>query len=433
MDRSRERNIVLVINILIYTTAITFVLLGTYASPVAYQDLALSRLATLYSLTEHGTFSIDTPGQEPNPFARHTVDKVMARDQIISSKPPLLPLMMTGQYIVLRNVFGLDLKDDAGRSAVIRILTLTFVGIPFVLTVFFFDRTISLFDVDPLIRHVMTLFLAFGTQLWGFSILFNNHIPGVFLLMLSLYLALGLIYGKMKPTRWRFALFGLAAGLVVTIDMPAAIWPAIAGMCLLYHFPAKTLGWGAVAAAVPVAVQAGVLLHVTGSPLPVQMHPEMYLYENSYWRHPTGIDGLNEPKGTYLFHMTFGRCGIFTLYPVLIAGLMSPLRLLFGKGLRFYKPILLGGAGFAVLTAYYCLRTNNYGGITYGFRWYIAAMPVLLLMGLPIYEKLRARWEWIFVGLIFGISFFSAWEATRGTFQTGQEWPCRFLGPNVIL
>jgi len=316
---------------------------------------------------------------------------------------------------------------------VIRILTLTFVSIPFVLTVFLFDRTIALFDVAPLIRHVMTLFLAFGTQLWGFSLSINNHIPAVCCLMLSLYLALGLIYRKWNASPGRFAAFGLAAGLVATIDMPAAVFPAIAGVCLLYHFPRQTLAWGVAAAALPVAVHAGVMMHVTGSPLPVQMHPEMYLHENAYWRHPLGIDGLNEPKGTYLFHMTFGRCGIFILYPVLIAGLMSPLRYLAGRKLRFHRPIFLGALGFAVLTAYYCLRTNNYGGVTYGFRWYIAAMPVLLLMGVPIYEKLRARWEWLFVGLVFGLSFFSAWEATRGTYYTGQEWPCRFLGPNVPL
>jgi len=58
-------------------------------------------------------------------------------------------------------------------------------------------------------------------------------------------------------------------------------------------------------------------------------------------------------------------------------------------------------------------------------------MPVLMLMGVPVYEKLRARWEWIVVGLMFGMSFFSAWEATRGTAYSGQEWPCRFLGPST--
>ena len=429
---SQKANVILVINIFIYTTASVFAFVGALASPIAQQDLALSRLATIYSLTEYGTFYIDSPdGEEPNPFAPYTVDKVMARGRLMSSKPPVLPLMMTAQYAVLRGVFGLDLMDDFGRAAVTRILTLTFVGIPFVLTVFVFDRTIALFDVDPLIRHVMTLFLAFGTQLWGFSIIINNHIAGALCLMVSLYFALGLIYGKLKPAPWRFLAFGLAAGLVVTIDMPASIWPAIAGLCLIYHFPRQTLTWGAAAAALPVAVHAGVMLHVTGSPLPVQMHPEMYLYENTYWRHPLGIDGLNDPKGTYFFHMTFGRCGVFILYPVLIAGLMSPLRFILGRKLRFHRPILLGALGFIILTAYYVMRTNNYGGTTYGFRWYIAAMPVLLLMGVPIYEKLRARWEWIFVGLVFGLSFFSAWESTTADFHSGQEWPCRFLGTNV--
>ncbi len=432
VDRSHEANVVLIINIFIYTTVIVFVLFGTFAPSVAMQDLALSRLATIYSLTEHGTFYLDSPGaKDDNPFASHTIDKVMAKGRLLSSKPPVLPLMMTGEYMLLRSVFGLELRNDSDCAVVVRVLTLTFCGIPFILTVFLFDRTISLFSVDPLIRCAMTLFLAFGTQLWGYSLMVNNHIPATFCLMLCIYLSLGLIYEKCRPSSWRFAVFGAAAGLVLTIDMPVAIWPAIAGLCLVYHFPRKTLLWGVLAAAVPVAVHAGVMLQVTGSPLPVQMHPEMYLYENSYWRHPRGIDGLNEPKGTYLFHMTFGRRGIFTLYPVLIAGLLSPLRYLLGRGLRYHRPILAGALGLMILTAYYCLQTNDYGGVTYGFRWLIAAMPVLLLMGVPIYEKLRARWKWIFVGLMFGISFFSAWQASRGMFYTGQEWPCQILGPNA--
>ena len=432
MDRSREPNVVFVLNILLYAALAVFGVLGACAIPAARHDLALSRLATMYSLTEYGSFYLDAPeGREPNPFASNTVDKVLARGREISSEPPILPLMMTGEYVVLRSVFGLDLKNEADRGKVMRVLTFTFVWVPFFLTVLLFDRTVALFDVDPLIRWIVTLFLAFGTQLWGYSLSINNHIPGTFFLVLCLYLALGLIYRKWAPAPWRFALFGLSAGLVLTVEMPASIWAAIAGFCLMYHFPRKTLGWAALAVAAPVAVHAGVMMHVTGSPFPVQVHPEVYLFENSYWRHPTGIDGLNEPKGTYLFHMTFGRCGVFIMYPVLLAGLLSPVRYFLRKPLRYHRPLLLGALGFVILTTYYCLKTNNYGGVLYGFRWYIPAMPVLMLMGVPVYEKLRARWEWIVVGLMFGMSFFSAWEATRGTAYSGQEWPCRFLGPST--
>ena len=296
MDRSREPNVVFVLNILLYAALAVFGVLGACAIPAARHDLALSRLATMYSLTEYGSFYLDAPeGREPNPFASNTVDKVLARGREISSKPPILPLMMTGEYVVLRSVFGLDLKNEADRGKVMRVLTFTFVWVPFFLTVLLFDRTVALFDVDPLIRWIVTLFLAFGTQLWGYSLSINNHIPGTFFLVLCLYLALGLIYRKWAPAPWRFALFGLSAGLVLTVEMPASIWAAIAGFCLMYHFPRKTLGWAALAVAAPVAVHAGVMMHVTGSPFPVQVHPDKYLFGNSYWRHPTGTDGRNEP------------------------------------------------------------------------------------------------------------------------------------------
>ena len=149
-----------------------------------------------------------------------------------------------------------------------------------------------------------------------------------------------------------------------------------------------------------------------------------------YWRHPRGIDALNEPKLTYLFHMTLGRCGLFSLYPVLLVGAFSAVRALVRKGAVHRGPILAGAVGFAVLTAYYALRTNNYGGEAYGFRWYIVAAPVLLLMGAPLVATVRRRWQWVLLGIMIGISFFSAWECTRTGWRANQEWICHLLGPS---
>ena len=64
----------------------------------SHGDLASSRLATVFSLTQFGTWDIDQPS---NRFAADTVDKVVVRGveeggvmrggHLISSKPPVCP------------------------------------------------------------------------------------------------------------------------------------------------------------------------------------------------------------------------------------------------------------------------------------------------------------------------------------------------------
>lgn len=407
--------------------AVMFVLLGTYAR--SFGDTANSRLATVLSLTEHGTWYIDRPeGERANYFESRTIDKVMVNGRMLSSKPPMLPLLMTGEYVVMNKLFGLDLKDPDDHGPIIRYMSMTLIGGSYLLALIFFMKTLVLFVRDDQIRAIALFSLAFGTQLWGYGSNINNHVPGAAMVAVSTYFALGLGSGKLAPRPWRFAVFGLAAGLAPTLDMPAGIFPFIAGLYLLWKFPKQTLSWAAAAATIPLAVHVGIMVSVTGSPLPVQVREDLYLYESSYWRNPRGVDSLSEPKPIYLFHMTFGRTGVFSLYPILFAGIVAAVRAIVRNDVAHRGYILGGAAGFAILTAYYATRTNNYGGEAYGFRWYIVAMPVLMLMGTPLLAKIRARWKWVFLAALIGISFYSAWECSISPWGSNRQWIVRFLG-----
>ncbi len=414
---------------LVLCLAVVFVIMGTYAK--SFGDPAYSRLATVYSLTEDGTWYIDRPlDQEANRFEQGTIDKVQVNGRILSSKPPVLPLLMTGEYVVLRALFGLDLNDPEDTNEIIRLLTMTLVGVPYILTLVFFLKTLYMVVEDPLARLVLFFCAAFCTQLWGYSININNHVPGACLTVIAVYIALGIVLGGQAPTAWRFFAFGFCGGLVPTIDTPATIFVFLAGVALLVKHPGKTLLWTGLGAVVPLGVHAGIMYATTGSPLPVQTREELYLYRGSYWRHPIQIDALNEPKSTYLFHMTVGRNGLFALFPILLVGPAALVRALLRRDMPYRGPILVGGLGFLILTLYYLFRTNNYGGEAYGFRWYIVAMPMLLLMGAPLLATVRRRWEWIFVGLLIGVSFYSAWECTQSPWAANGEWTDRFFGPS---
>lgn len=426
MQSPESVRLVAALETMVIAGAFIFVLFGTYAR--SFGDPAHSRLATVYALTEHGTFYIDPVDGVANPFERGTIDKVMVDGRMLSSKPPTIPLIMTAQYLVFRTLFGWTLHDPGDVNLLILWMTMTFVGPCYLIGLLYFRRTVHMFTDDAMTRFLLLFALAFGTQFWGYSINLNNHIPGAAMVIVCVYYAIGLGTHRLTARPHRFVLLGLSAGLVFAFDLPGMVFVASAGLLALYRHPRQCLTYAAAAAAIPIGVHAGVLYATTGAPLPVQMNKDYYLYQTAYWRNPRGVDALNEPKGTYLFNMTLGRSGMFSLYPILLVGIVGAVRAALGR-VQQHRGLILGGlVSFVILCVYYWLRTNNYGGESYGFRWGMVGMPILLLMGIPVVERLRKQWEWVFIALMLGISCYSAWECTIHPWQANQEWTIRFLG-----
>ncbi len=425
----KDRNFHIVENLII-CVVVVFALLG--AQGYDRGDAANSRLASVYSLLRDGTWYIDRPeGEPPNPFEQRTIDKVVVKDRLISSKPPMLSFLMTGEAWLLERTVGWSLDNERDLNKILRFMTITLVGFAYITAVVSFARTLRLLVFDPLTRTLLIFSVSYCTQLWGYSTIINNHVPGAAMVMVSIAFAMGIGTGKLKPRGWRFFVFGLCSGLVPTLDMPGTIFVAAAVLFLLSKYPAKTLLWATLGAAIPIGIHIGLMYDITGSLLPVQMSDDLYLYEASYWRCPRGVDALNEPKLVYLFHMTFGRCGLFSLFPITFAGIAASMRALVTRRIAYRRMILTGFGCFAILTAYYVLKTNNYGGEAYGFRWYIVAAPVLLLMGAPILSTMRVRWKWLFIGIMIGVSYYSGTQCVKSPWGANREWTCTlFLGPS---
>lgn len=386
-------------------------------------DSANSRLASVWSLNEAGTWRIDLPG---NPFADQMVDKVEVDGRLLSTKPPLLPLAMAGEFAGMRRLWGWNLQRDGDLKRVVQVMTATLIGGSYALGLVAFYLLLGLFMDSPWRRTFVFLVFAFGTQLPGFATQINNHTPATAFLLAAAYLGLAMGMGRTGHRPWRLAALGLSGTLVFALDVPLTVFVVPLFAYAAFRIAPKQWPW-IVAGAVPVlAVHFGIMWVVTGSPLPIQMRPELYLYEDSYWRNPLGVDALHEPRLSYLFHMTFGRYGSFLLFPMLLTGLV-------GLGRSFlprypHRAATWAAAGaFVILTAYYALRTNNYGGAAYGFRWYIGAMPVLLLMGAPIVDRCHKGWQWALLALFLAVSLYSAYECYRMPWDTGHEWTCRWI------
>ncbi len=391
-------------------------------------DSAYSRMATVYSLVHDGTWYIDRPVEEaPNPFEGMTIDKCSLNGRIISTKPPLLPLAMTAEYAALRGIFGWDAADDGDLKPILQFMTVSLIILPFFVGVVFFALLLDLLIANPWQRLLPLVALCFGTQLTGFATELNNHTPAIGLLSIVIYLSMGMMMGKLAPSGGRLFAFGFAGALVFALDMPLTIFVGVAGMALLWKFPKPALVWMTLGLALPLLLHFGVMLYVTGSPLPVQMRKDLYLYENSAWRNPGYLDALNEPKGTYFFHMTFGRFGIFLLYPILLFGPAGLLWTIVRREKQWRGYYAAATFCIVMLFLYYVFRTNNYGGGSYGFRWGMGLMPIFILMGIPLFNRVRTIPAWLLVAGLMAVSSFSAWECYRAPWGACHEWTCRWI------
>ena len=427
----RYPRVALAIEAIIILTAAVLALLGLRT--VFAGDALNSRLATVYSLTHDGTWCIERPlDRPPNPFEQRTIDKVEVHGRLLSSKPPVLPLLMSGEYLLMHWAVGWDLDQPTHLKPIAQAMIGTFVALPYVLGLIAFAGILGFLTEKSSRRIFVLAALAFATQFSSYAPQMNNHVPAAGMMLIALYLAIGLGTGRLKPRAWRFALFGCAASLVFAIEIPLTIYVALPGLWLLWRFPRQALLWGGLGALPVLTVHFGIMTVLTGSPLPVQISKDPFLFESSYWRQPMGIDALNEPKLTYLFHMTVGRHGTFLLYPILLIGLAGLWHAARYRDTRWRAPVLAGALAFAILTMYYLTGTNNYGGAAYGFRWHIGSMPVLLLMGVPFLQNLRRGWLWVLLAALLAVSAYSAWECYQTPWGVDQEWTSRLLfGPSV--
>ena len=121
-------------------------------------------------------------------------------------------------------------------------------------------------------------------------------------------------------------------------ELPALAFLALSfGLLLLVRIPRKTLLYFVPAALVPIAAFVAAQYAVFGEfKLAYESFgTDEYLYEGSLWKTPLELDAFNEhpePYAIYLFHMTFGHHGVFSLTPIFLFSALGAVRLLWGGG-----------------------------------------------------------------------------------------------------
>jgi hypothetical protein len=387
-----------------------------------------SRWATIRALVDEHTFAIGKREYDAAGRYRDTgiifedgwqsLDKVLDPDTKVfySSKPPLLPVLLAGEYWLLERLFGWTLKDDPWPVVCTILLTINVLTLAVYLRLM--SRLLERYGRCDWGRLFIFAAACFGTFLTTFATTLNNHTVAAVTALVAVYPLLmddNLSIGSVLTS-------GLFAGLTACFELPAAALLVSLGAVLLLLVPRRTLLAFVPAALLPLAAQAGLNYAAIGDWKPAyeKLDSPWYRYEGSYWAKAgaqrQGIDfaGDKEDRPTYAFHLLLGHHGVFSLTPVWllsVAGLALSLVQWNCEGRRWALLALVTAGVSAVVIVFFAVivSTVNYGGWTSGARWFFWLTPLWLLAALPAADRLAGSpWGRGLGYLLLAVSVFSA-------------------------
>ena len=378
----------------------------------ALQDSSLdnantgSRYATIESLVDYGTYSIDD-----SRYVR-TIDKYKANGHYISSKPPTLPTIGAGVYWVYQQLTGKQIARSEGT--VVRLVSFCTGGLCHVLFLIYFYRLCVLLlkrDLSILVAMAGACFAYLGV---AYATHINNHSTAAALAVCGLYYACAIRMGTAKP--WHWPLAGFVLGVLPAIDLSGLGISALIGLYLLAHDWKKTLLWFAPALLPGLVTHLALTYSISGSFKPFYLNSELKDFKGFHFKNAGGIDGLREPKHIYAFNVLIGHHGVFSMTPLFLFGLWELGSCL--RHRRYWRESLLSAAVLVAFFGFYIFRTRNYGGWCVGMRWLVPVMPLLLLyFGLWLDRVRLTRAWWALVLPAFLVSCFNVQDGLTSPFQ----------------
>ena len=361
-----------------------FLLTLAFLAPLTHGAVFLagndaSRFAQIEALVDGGHPFIDD-----SKYA-WTVDRVTVGGKDYSNKPPLLSVLGAGLYLLLQKATGLTFA--AHEAATVWLLTFALAALPTAWLAASFFCALGRQEPIPFrVRCLATAALAAGTILTSFAGTLNNHCVTAALLFAAFRAA-------MDAKGWKA---GLWTALAACIDIvPGVLFiPVFASFLApdrraLARFGALLLAGAALFVAVDLAI--------VGHALPPKMVPGAVDHSSQFASSVAGV--LLPESWTYPLECLFGWHGFFTVSPVLLFGVLG-----LGQALRTGAPLPRGrclalAATLAMMIAGHVLLVGSYGGWSYGFRYLIPIIPMILFFAPPAI----ARHERIF-GAVLAVS-----------------------------
>jgi len=363
-----------------------------------------SRWATVRSLVEHGTYSIDDVVSQPG---WDTIDMVKHKDRdgvehLYSSKPPLLATLMAAEYWVIHKLTGATLGTHPYEIGRLMLLT---INVPAMIALFvLLGRAGERIGTTDWGRVYMMAGATLGTFLTTFAVTINNHLIAAACLAAAIVPAMRIWYDGDRRLR-SFVAAGFFAAFTVAGELPALSFCVLLGLGLAWKAPRETL-LGYVPGALVVAAAAVGTNYVAHNSLrPPYAHRSAtnlddnwydYSFErdgkvrDSYWRDPKGVDKGEPSPAVYALHTLVGHHGIFSLTPMWLLSVAGVVML--ARDPR-WRPL----AAMIMVLSLVCYlfylfgvppRDRNYGGTTSGLRWMFWFAPLWLIALLPAADRL---------------------------------------------
>jgi len=378
-----------------------------------------SRLATVESLVDHGSFAIDesifvrrAADASPRQLAAVrilTQDKLRIGGRFYSDKPPVPALLMAAGYQLWRWGGGASAAERPDRFCYW--LTLGSSGLAYVVAV------VAVFGVGGAValplrpRLLLTGSLAFATLALPYSRVVNGHIQLLAVATL-LYLALARQAVRPSPAVDGWLWVGCVAGLAYTIDLaagPLLLASVIAYVALRERRPAPV-------ARVALAALPWLVLHhaltwrIGGVLVPLNAVARHFDWPGSpfggdnmtgRWHHDGVADAL-----VYAGALLVGKRG-FLLYdlPMLLA--VAGMGVLWQRRPREARLLALGLVWASATWLAYALSSNNHSGECASIRWFV---PLLAPGYLALAVLLRERPSWqAYAVVLSGFGMVLAW------------------------
>jgi hypothetical protein len=396
--------------LLIFLLFLTAFAALTKSEPASWNDV--SRIAAIESLANRGTWAIDD-----SPWLDLTQDKIQIGGKFYSDKMPVLSLIGAGVYTIARNGFGAVLVPDCaknGRICAYYYLTLVLVGGPVALMLMLFFHYTLEHGLTMWPALVGTFALGMGTMMLPFALVFNHHAPAAACLFASFYL---IVKRPATSLAW-IIVAGVLAALALSFDAVSGVIAAsLVGIAAVRY--RGRLVYFLFGAAFPLALTAFLDYQIAHSIIPPYMITSAYAYPGSVFPATIGGNGTPDDYVAYSFRMFVGAQGLFAYNPLLLVALagalLAAVRPQNGqRSLRVEAIFTL--VGFVLLCLYLSLGTGNLGGVAYGERWFVNAIPTLFSFIIFMPPLIGGKWKnagWLFFLPLLALSVFSSLQGAQ--------------------
>ncbi|MDR0869188.1 MAG: hypothetical protein LBN39_00185 [Planctomycetaceae bacterium] len=332
------------------------------------------------------------------------------KEYLFSSKPPLLPTLMTIPYAAIYWGSGQTISLGSHPYLVVRTMLVLFNFIPLCLCWILLIALIEQFGTTDWGRIFAAAAVCFGTFLPAFANTLNNHLPAVVAVAVAFYCFVKILHttGCRLPVIHSF-LAGVCAFFAVSCELPALSFCVFLGGVLAWFARNLPAGGGA-KRRIPAAYCLGILVvaipffatnyiaHRTVRLAYSQRSWYFYEYErggavrDSYWKNPVGIDKGEPSRAEYILHSTVGHHGIFLLTPVFLLSFYGLGIWISNKesAVRRTAAVMILSLSIIVFMFYMMQKqpNRNYGGMTCALRWMFWLVPLWLVPLVSAADKL---------------------------------------------